>query len=126
MKWTDQDKLRFLVSRSWTVTVERDKDEGYVILRVKELPSVIATGNDNKALEDDFWESLQASLETALQFGDPIQLPGGEKAPWELAAHPTPMRNVLLKENGEVQLAQPRATGSGAFVNVASNYAAVA
>jgi hypothetical protein len=36
------------------------------------------------------------------------------------------MRNVLLKENGEVYLSQPRATGSGAFANVASRHAAVA
>jgi len=82
----------------WTVRAEKDPDEGYTILRVAELPSVIATGEGDPDLEKDFWESLQATLECALQFADPIPLPTGMKAPWdEPAAPPTPVRNVKFE-----------------------------
>jgi hypothetical protein len=108
MEWSPESKLKYLLGLSWTVTAEQDPDEGYTILRVAELPSAIATGDENDipALTKDFWESLQATLESALEFGDPIPLPNGAIAPWDLAftrrsATPTPIRTVVLKGNGE-------------------------
>lgn len=126
MDWTPKQKLKYLSSLNWTVTVERDPDEGYVILRVKELPAVIATGKDNQALEEDFWESLEASLQCALEFGDPIQLPNGGKAPWEQPTQLTPIRNVVFQENVKAYVPQSKQTGSAAAVNRAPKELAVA
>ena len=116
MEWTSTQKLRYMVGLNWTVTVERDPDEGYVILRVKELPSVIATGATNDALENDFWESLEATLQAALEFGDPVQLPVGQKAPWEQLSRPTPLGNVVVQGSVRAYVPQPKQTGSGATV----------
>jgi hypothetical protein len=109
MKWSAESKLRYLLGLSWTVTAEKDPDEGYTILRVAELPSVIATGDekDVPALTKDFWESLQASLEAALEFGDPIPLPQGAIAPWDQPASrrivtPAVARTAILSGNGDV------------------------
>ncbi len=114
MEWSPESKIKYLVGLNWTVTTEKDPDEGYTILRVRELPSVIATGGDDiPALEKDFWESLQATLESALQFGDSIQLPKGARLPWEHAP-PTPLRNVVVEGGVEVRayVPQPKQTSS--------------
>lgn len=125
MEWSRELKLKYLLALSWTVTAQKDPDEGYTILRVAELPSVIATGDekDIPALTRDFWEALQATLESALEFGDPIPLPRGAIAPWEQTSQPTPIRNVLFKENVEAYIPQPKQTGSSAFVNPPSELA---
>jgi len=116
MQWTAESKLKYLLGLAWTVVAERDADEGYTILRVAEIPSVIATGNDDSTLENDFWEALQASLEAALEFGDPINLPPGTKAPWE--ATPTPLRNLVV-QHGTVSafVPEPKQTSSRGAVN---------
>jgi hypothetical protein len=118
MTWNREEKLNYLLRLNWTIKREKDSDEGYTILRVAELPSVIATGDDAdpKSLEDDFWEALQATLEAALQFGDSVQVPAGTKLPWVSPA--TPLRNVQVK-GGDVLafVPQPKQTGSGARVN---------
>src|SRR5688572_9708810 len=114
MEWTPQQKLAFLMGLSWTVVVERDPDEGYRILRVKELASVIATGETDAALENDFWESLEASLQCALEFGDPINLPNGIKAPWDQPVRATPASNVVVEGNVLAYVPQPKSTGSSA------------
>jgi hypothetical protein len=108
MKWSAESKLKYLLGLGWTVTAEKDPDEGYTILRVAELPSVIATGDekDVPALTKDFWEALQASLEAALEFGDPIALPNGAIAPWDQPASrlftPAVARTAILSGNGDV------------------------
>lgn len=124
MNWTPELKLKYLMGLSWTVTAEKDADEGYTILRVGELPSVIATGDDKtaEALAADFWEALQATLEAALEFDDPIALPRGAKAPWEHPLMPTPARNVVVESNAPnvgAYVPQPIVTGSPARVNEA-------
>jgi hypothetical protein len=84
MTWTTDMKVRALLALPWSIVREDDPDDGPV-LRVKELPSVIATGATDEALERDFWASLQATLQSYLHFGDPIPLPPGAKGlPWEL------------------------------------------
>jgi hypothetical protein len=111
MKWDAESKLKYLLGLSWTVTTEQDPDEGYTILRVAELPSVIATGDikDVPALTKDFWESLRASLEAALEFGDRISLPNGVTAPWDQPpgrmVTPPVARTAILNGNGDVSFA---------------------
>lgn len=80
--WTNQRKLELLLRLPWTVVPEKDEDD--LILRVEELPSVIATGRTEQQVEADFWESLRATLETYLQFDDPVPKPRSISAfPWE-------------------------------------------
>jgi len=123
MQWTPASKLAYLIRLPWTVRTERDADEGYIVLRVAELPSVIATGNSNDELEKDFWESLQATLECALEFGDQIVLPAGMKAPWDQpASAPTPVRNV--KFEGEQRAFSAPSSGPRTGMNVTVNRAA--
>lgn len=127
MEWSPEAKLTYLMSLSWTVRAERDPDEGYLVLRVAELPSVIATGSDEKALENDFWESLRASLEAALEFADPIQLPKGARVPWEPSGQPTPLRNVLVKQGTvAAYIPEPKQTAAPAAVNEVPRELAVA
>jgi predicted RNase H-like HicB family nuclease len=117
MAWSREAKLNHLMRLHWTIKREQDSDEGYVILRVAELPSVIATGDpsDKVALENDFWEALQATLESALQFGDPIPVPEGVRLPWEHPVTPTPLRNVAVQDKAFTAFVpQPKQTGSGA------------
>ena len=83
MTWTREQQLRALVRLPWTVRSERNATEGYLVARVVELPSVIATGANETDLEKDFWDALEATLETFLEHGDPIPLPRGQKLPWE-------------------------------------------
>jgi predicted RNase H-like HicB family nuclease len=83
-EWTRERKLTALVRLPWTVTTERNADEGYLVARVAELPSVIATGDTEKELARDLWESLEASLAVYVDYGDEIPLPVGQVLPWEL------------------------------------------
>lgn len=84
MEWTREQKLAALLLLPWTIRVERDPDEGYMVARVPEVPSAIATANDEAGLERELWESLQLSLEVALDHGDPISLPAQVPVlPWE-------------------------------------------
>lgn len=128
MQWTPESKLAYLVRLPWTVITERDADQGYLVLRVTELPSVIATGDSNEELEKDFWEALQSTLECALEFNDPIELPLGLKAPWEQPmSTPTPIRTVKFEGSGQI-FSPPSgglSTGMPARVNRAFNPVAV-
>lgn len=67
-------RLDALVRMPWTVRVEKC-DDGYLVARVDELPSVVATGDTEKQLEDDFWAALRATLSAYLEFGDEVPLP---------------------------------------------------
>ena len=82
MPWTTQQKLEYLLGLPWTIEVVAEDD--YQVLRVTELPSVIATGQTKDELEADFWESLKATLESYLHYGDPIPLPTEvTQLPWD-------------------------------------------
>ena len=87
MPWTNEQKVRALLHLPWTV--EPSTEDGVLIVRVKELPSVIATGATEEELERDYWESLQATLEVYVGHDDPIPLPPRvANLPWENVARP--------------------------------------
>lgn len=85
MTWTFEEKVDYLLRLPWTV-VRDTSPEGDTLLRVKELPDVVGCGEDQEALEADFWASLRASLESYLHFGDTIPRPGfaPSRLPWEV------------------------------------------
>lgn len=83
MEWTREQKLAALMRLPWTVRAERNTEDGYLVARVAELPSVLATGENDRELGRDLWESLEASLSCYLEFDDPIPLPKGVRLPWE-------------------------------------------
>jgi predicted RNase H-like HicB family nuclease len=82
-EWTRARKLAALMRLPWTVTTERNADEDYLVARVAELPSVIATGATERELARDLWESLEASLVVYLDYDDTIPLPAEQVLPWE-------------------------------------------
>jgi predicted RNase H-like HicB family nuclease len=84
--WTREKKLEALLRLRWTITVEHNAEEGYLVAHLKELPDVIATGADERALARDLWESLTASLDARLDFEDLLVLPGGAQLPWTQVA----------------------------------------
>lgn len=85
MPWTSEEKLGYLMHLPWTI--EATPEDDYTVLRVRELPSVVATGKGSAELEADFWESLKATLETYLHYHDPIPLPAEvAHLPWERRA----------------------------------------
>ncbi|MDP3909026.1 MAG: hypothetical protein Q8Q14_01420 [Gemmatimonadales bacterium] len=85
MPWTDAQKLNYLIKLPWTIVPDRTP-EGERLLRVAELPAVVACGDTNEALEADFWAALEAALRSYLHFGDPLPLPAQRPAlPWETA-----------------------------------------
>ena len=82
MTWTTERQIALLMRLPWTI-VATDED-GERVLRVREIPSVIATGTDPETVEAEFWESLRESLAAYLHFGDPIPKPPGVRLlPWE-------------------------------------------
>lgn len=81
MSWTREQKIAALLRLPWTIRPDKDVDEGYFIARVAEIPSLIATGATPEELERDFWQSLQASLEVSLDYGDPITPAVSQDAP---------------------------------------------
>jgi predicted RNase H-like HicB family nuclease len=83
MDWTTEQKLAALMRLPWSVTVAPNVEEGYLVARVAELPSAVATGEDERALGRDLWAAIEASLACYLEFGDPIPLPAGAALPWE-------------------------------------------
>lgn len=63
----------------WTLLPSKNEEDGYHVLRVKELPEVLATGRDETELAADFWESMRAALRARLVDGEAIPLPLGYK-----------------------------------------------
>jgi len=82
-KWTDEQKLLALLELPWSIAVSQDPADGSLIAEVGEIPDAIATGNTEKDLAIDLWESLKASLAIRLEHGDAIQLPpSASELPW--------------------------------------------
>jgi hypothetical protein len=82
MTWTVERQLEVLLRLPWTIVAT--DEEGERVLRVREIPSVLASGTDAAEVERDFWESLRESLAAYLHFGDPVPKPKGVRAfPWE-------------------------------------------
>lgn len=87
--WTDEEKLKVLLRLPWTILAEPGDDPGERVLRVEELPDVIAMGQTDEELEADFWESLEASMTCYLEEGVRPPMPArtaGLKLPWEVTA----------------------------------------
>lgn len=83
------DKLQALMRLPWTITAERDVDEGYWVARVREIPDALATGDSEKELAVEVWDALRASLGMRLEHNDEIPLPRGVLAlPWQLKVDP--------------------------------------
>lgn len=71
-------ELDRLMKLPWTIRVElRDDDGDYYVARVAELPGLVATGDDEEALDVSFWEALEAHLQMRLDAGDEIPVPEG-------------------------------------------------
>jgi len=65
----------------WTLLKSFNHDEGYHVVRVKELPEVLATGRDDAELGAEFWNALRSALTSYLLDGEPIPMPAGYKEP---------------------------------------------
>ncbi len=87
MSWDDDLKIQFLLGLPWNIYAETSVD-GERLLRVRELPSVIGSGDTDDEIERDFWDSLEATLRSYLHFGDELPLPAlpGIELPWKQAA----------------------------------------
>lgn len=65
-----------LLRRPWTILRELTP-EGDVLLRVKEIPSAVGSGDSDEEREADLWEALAESIRALLYFGDPVPSPDG-------------------------------------------------
>jgi hypothetical protein len=96
MTWTINQKLSYLMTLPWTVTVTRPDGEEYLVAEVQEIPDAIATGADDRELARDLWDSLWASLSARFEFGDAIVLPASVTLPWDRGeAPPTPRQPIV-------------------------------
>ena len=73
--------LQRLLRLPWTI-VREVTPEGDVLLRVKEIPSAVGSGNTDEELVADLWDSLTESLRAYLHFGDKVPLPQGVSDSW--------------------------------------------
>ena len=87
MPWTQEDRVRYLVSLPWTVTLTNDTDCD-LAARVSELPFLIATGRTEKETARDLFEGLWSALDAMMTHGDPVPLPRGTYLPWERGEEP--------------------------------------
>jgi predicted RNase H-like HicB family nuclease len=102
--WDEQRKLDFLLRLPWTI-YSQQTPEGDTLVRVRELPSVMGTGDTEEAIERDFWDALEATLRSYLHFGDEVPLPLGLTAlPWNQAAvQAVPSRRAFLVVDNEAR-----------------------
>jgi predicted RNase H-like HicB family nuclease len=107
--------LRRLLALPWTVVPETTP-EGDRLLRVREVPSAVGHGETDEELERDLWESLTASLEAYLHFGDPVPLPTGSpdwsKIRTEVSADP--VSKALVSEPSKSWTAAASSLSAGA------------
>lgn len=89
---TEQDIQR-LMHLPWTILREVTP-EGDVLLRVKEIPSAVGSGDSDEERIEDLWESLSESLRALLHFGDPVPLPEGVNESWTRIPQPMPKQEV--------------------------------
>lgn len=88
----EQDIQR-LMHLPWTILREVTP-EGDVLLRVKEIPSAVGSGDSDEQRVEDLWESLSESLRALLHFGDPVPLPDGVNESWTRIPQPMPKQDV--------------------------------
>lgn len=96
MSWDERRKLEYLLGLPWSIYAEATA-EGERLLRVRELPPVIGSGESDAEIERDFWDSLEATLRSYLHFGDELPLPLGLTLPWKQGtrAPATPRRRAF-------------------------------
>lgn len=87
MQGDSQLSIEEYLRMPWTVRVSRNEEDGYLVARVVELPDVIATGVDEKELEGAFRDSLRASIECYLHFGDAVPTPNPSSMPVSRSGH---------------------------------------
>lgn len=120
IEWTAAQKADYLLRNvAWTLDRESTAD-GEVILRCREIPDATGAGNTDEEIEKDFWESLRASLEAYIHFGDRPPLPAGAALPWERPrSAPTPVRMtvVVSAKKAAAVKQEPRRTSFGGKVN---------
>lgn len=110
MEWTPEAKVEYLLRRvTWTVRAETTP-EGDRLLRCNEIPDAIGTGDNDEAIEGDFWESLRASMEAYVHFNDRPPVPVGTLLPWESNRPPslTPMATMVVIQTGHVEQHEQR------------------
>ena len=98
MEWSNQSKIAILLRLPWTI--DSTMEDGERVLRVRELPSVVVSGNDSAELEREFWESVRETLSAYLHFGDPVPLPKGFRTlPWDpdYAVRPSAVSGYTLR-----------------------------
>lgn len=94
-EWTREQQLEYLLQRiPWTISRE-EAPEGDVILRCREIADATGAGETDAEIERDFWESLRASLQAYLHFGERPPVPANFALPWESDGRPTPVRLVV-------------------------------
>ena len=96
MPWTDEQKLDYLMRQPWTI-VREDSGESYALLRCKEMPDAVGSGDTDAELERDFWDSLRESLRARMHFGDTVPNPSTHPFPWEIAASKYPLPTVIVR-----------------------------
>lgn len=88
----EQDIQR-LMRLPWTIMREVTP-EGDVLLRVKEIPSAVGSGDTDEGRIADLWESLSESLRALIHFGDEIPLPDGVNESWTRIPQPVTKPSV--------------------------------
>jgi predicted RNase H-like HicB family nuclease len=69
------ESIGALVSQPWTITVERDAEDHYLVARVAEIPDAIATGDDERSLMRDLWDAIATSLMARIDHGEEPPVP---------------------------------------------------
>jgi hypothetical protein len=96
MAWTKEQQLEALLRLPWSIDRETTM-EGDVVLRVREVPSAIGTGESDPAREEDLWESLRESLRAYLHFGDTPPLPPKARLPWRAVQGGASVRRAAVR-----------------------------
>lgn len=89
MTQQNEKDLQRLLRLPWTV-IRDVTPEGDVLLRVREIPSAVGSGESDEECVADLWESLAESLRALIHFGDPVPLPDGVNALWTRMSQPAP------------------------------------
>ena len=102
----EQDIQR-LLHLPWTI-IRDVTPEGDVLLRVKEIPSAVGSGDSDEERIAELWQSLSESLRALLHFGDTVPLPDGLQESW------TRISPAASKQSVEFFFVSAQNTSSGA------------
>lgn len=112
MTWTIEQKIEYLLHQPWTIFAETTP-EGDRLLRVKELPAAVGSGDDDDSLVADFLESLRSTLEAYLVVGSNPPLPAPTRSyPWEKPAAPAAAAQEISYRQGVLRTYSRTTAGS--------------